>query len=292
MSTRKILVTGSTDGIGLHAAKKLASMGCSMLLHGRNRDKLAAVEETLRSIPGAGRIETYAADLSRLEEVEALAAEIRERYSSLDVLINNAGVFGTSKPRTPEGLDVRFVVNTIAPYLLTQRLLPLIARDGRIINLSSAAQSSVDLDALAGKRPLSDNEAYAQSKLAITAWSRHMALGLGDGGPVIVAINPGSLLATKMVKQAYGMNGKDITIGADILARAALSDEFSSASGKYYDNDSGRFARPHPDALDATRIEAIVNSIESVLSAWQGTGKPMPDYDRASTPVRVTPMKS
>ena len=96
-------------------------------------------------------------------------------------------------------------------------------------------------------------------------WSRHMALSL-EKGPVVVAVNPGSLLGSKMVKDAYGIAGGDIQIGADILSRAALSDEFATASGKYFDNDSGQFADPHADALDTKKSAEIVRLIESLLA--------------------------
>lgn len=113
---------------------------------------------------------------------------------------------------------------------------------------------------------LSDNAAYAQSKLALTMWSRGLALAQGVEGPAVIAVNPGSFLGTKMVKQAYGLNGRDVGIGEDILCRAALSDEFATASGQYYDNDSGRFASPHPDALDPGKSQEVVRTIEMVLA--------------------------
>jgi NAD(P)-dependent dehydrogenase (short-subunit alcohol dehydrogenase family) len=201
-----------------------------------------------------------------MTDVEALATAVTEKHSKLDVLINNAGIFKTSEPITKGGLDVRFVVNTIAPYLLTQRLLPLMASSARVINLSSAAQAPVDLEALAGRVRLDDDfAAYAQSKLALTMWSCSMALSLKDKGPLIIAVNPGSLLATKMVKEGFGTAGKDIGIGADILTRAALTDEFATASGQYFDNDSGRFASPHADALNPQKCDRVVQAIEAVL---------------------------
>ncbi len=73
-------------------------------------------------------------------------------------------------------------------------------------------------------------------------WSRDLATARKDQGPVVVAVNPGSLLASKMVKEAYGVAGGDLRIGADILTRAALADEFATAFGRYSDNDEGRFA--------------------------------------------------
>ncbi len=138
---------------------------------------------------------------------------------------------------------------------------------GRTSLLSSAAQAPVDLAALAGGRKLDDMAAYAQSKAALTMWSRHLALSLGKDGPMVVAVNPGSMLGSKMVKEAFGVAGGDIGIGAKILAHAALSDEFTDASGRYFDNDAGRFAEPHPDALDPRKSAQVVQSIETLLRA-------------------------
>jgi NAD(P)-dependent dehydrogenase (short-subunit alcohol dehydrogenase family) len=268
MSTKQktILITGSTDGIGLETAKMLVSLGHNVLLHGRSPAKLENVERALSTVANGVHVETYVADLSRMADVEELAKTVAEKHAKLDVLINNAGVFNTPHPITQDGLDVRFVVNTIAPYLLTKRLLPLFESSGRVINLSSAAQAPVDPEALVGRTKLSDNAAYAQSKLAITMWSRSMALSLKDDGPAIIAANPRSMLGSKMVKQAYGVAGGDLCIGAEILVRAALSDEFAAASGKYFDNDIGQFASPHPDALDTQKCEGIGRVIEAVLA--------------------------
>lgn len=118
-----ILVTGSTDGIGLATTRMLVSLGHHVLLHGRNPAKLKEVEEMLSALPNGGHIESYIADLSRMIDVAALAKAVTEQHVRLDVLINNAGVFRTAELVTQDGLDTRFAVNTIAPYLLA---LPLI----------------------------------------------------------------------------------------------------------------------------------------------------------------------
>jgi len=263
---KTILITGATDGIGLETSKALVGLGHKLLLHGRNPAKLEAVSKAFSSLTAGDEIEYYVADLSDMAEVKALATAVAEKCEALDVLINNAGVFRTPEPVLENGLDVRFVVNTIAPYLLTQRLLPMLGTSGRVVNLSSAAQSPVDLDALAGKRRLGEMPAYAQSKLALTMWSFELARKLDKKGPVIIAVNPKSMLGSKMVKEAYGVAGGDLRIGAEILARAALSDEFAAASGQYFDNDIGQFASPHPDALNTQKCEAIVRVIEAVLA--------------------------
>ena len=263
---KTILLTGSTDGIGLETARMLVSLGHNVLLHGRNPVKLEEVEKTLSALPDGGRVECYVSDLSCMSNVEAFAKTVAERHERLDVLINNAGIFKVSNPMTPDGLDVRFAVNTIAPYLLTRCLITLIGASGRVINLSSAAQAPVDLEALAGRGQLPDMTAYSQSKLALTMWSRSMALAIEDDGPAIIAVNPGSMLGSKMVKQAFGVAGGDLRIGAEILCRAALSDEFAAASGQYFDNDSGRLTSPHPDALNPQKCGEIVRAIEAVLA--------------------------
>ncbi|MEM8640068.1 MAG: SDR family NAD(P)-dependent oxidoreductase [Cyanobacteria bacterium P01_G01_bin.54] len=261
--SKTILITGATDGIGRETAQMLVSLGHTVLLHGRNSAKLATVAKELAA--EGGRVERYVADLSQMADVAALATAVTAKHNQLDVLINNAGVFKISNPITPDGLDVRFVVNAIAPYLLTQTLMPLLEPSGRVINVSSAAQSPVNLDALTGQvRLRQDFTAYAQSKLALTMWSR--ALALQEHRPVIIAVNPGSMLGSKMVKQAFGVAGGELRIGADILTRAALAEEFATAAGQYFDNDAGQFAPPHPDALDAQKCEGVVGAIETLLA--------------------------
>ena len=106
-------------------------------------------------------------------------------------------------------------------------------------------------------------DAYAQSKLAITVWSAELARGIPDG-QMIVAVNSSSLLATKMVKEEFGIEGNDLNIGADILIRASLSPEFADATGKYFDNDSGVFADPHDAASSPEHARAIMNALSAV----------------------------
>lgn len=252
-----ILVTGATDGIGRETAKLLVAGGHEVLLHGRNPTKL---QSALREL-GAAR--GYLADLSRIADVDRFALAVSANHPRLDVLINNAGILKSSQPKTDDGLDVRFVVNTFAPYLLAQRLLPLIPADGRIVNVSSAAQESVSLTAMAGEDELAEVSAYAQSKLALTMFSRLMA---AEVAPVVVSVNPGSLLATKMAKEAFGQSRGGVEVGAQIIRRAALAPEFADATGRYFDNDSGDFGPPHPDALDDAKASAVVAAIRRHVS--------------------------
>ena len=93
-----ILITGSTDGIGLETAKLLVNQGHHVLLHGRNPSKLEEVAMALSS--SSGQVESYVADLSLMANVEALAKSVLQKHSKLDVLINNAGVYNAQHPIT------------------------------------------------------------------------------------------------------------------------------------------------------------------------------------------------
>ena len=264
---KTILVTGATDGIGLETAKALAAKGHKLLIHGRSAEKINKTVKLLEGLETRSIIESYQADLSDFDDTRQLIADVRADHSSLDIIINNAGVFKTNAPLTNTGMDVRFCVNTFSPYMLTKGLMSLLAENGRVINLSSAAQAPVNLKALRGEVNTNDAfQAYAQSKLAMTIWSQELARELSPK-QVIVAVNPGSLLASKMVKEGFGMAGNDIAIGADILVRAALSEDFSDANGKYFDNDIKQFILPHSDAQNqqlCDQIMAVMGEVANV----------------------------
>jgi len=263
---KTILITGSTDGIGKLAAIQLAKEGHQVYVHGRNSKKLDAVIAEIKAESDNEEVKGFVADFSDLKAVKNMAAEVNQELSKLDVLINNAGIFKTPVTRTKDNFDIRFSVNYFAPYILTKAVLPLLHKGdkARVINLSSAAQAPVSLDALSGKGALSANEAYAQSKLALAMWTFHLA----EAEPDLVAIpvNPGSLLNTNMVKEAYGFHRSSANKGRDILYDLAISEKYSNESGKYFDNDIGTFGRLHPAGSGKEAINKLVAKTETLLS--------------------------
>ncbi|MFI3207436.1 MAG: SDR family NAD(P)-dependent oxidoreductase [Clostridia bacterium] len=261
---KTILITGATDGIGLETARLFAKEGHNILLHGRNYEKLEKIKNEL--LKTNENIKTFVGDLSILKSTKYLAQEILSSTDKIDVIINNAGVFVADETTTKDGLDLRFAVNTISPYLLTKMLLPILSENGRVVNLSSAAQTNVDFNAMKTGRKLSHDSAYAQSKLAIVMWSMELAKDLGEKA-VVVSVNPKSFLGSKMVKTAYGRKGYDLSIGANILHRASLSDEFADKTGSYYDNDYEEFAKPHPFALNKSNRLALIKTMDEVISS-------------------------
>lgn len=263
---KNILITGGTDGIGKLAAIKLAKKGHAIHLHGRNEQKLTKTIEEVKSLSGNEEIKGFTADFSDLASVKRMSEQLINELPKLNVLINNAGIFKSPISKNKDGLDIRFVVNYFAPYLLTNGLLPLLQKEAgsRVINLSSAAQSPISYPAFSGDAAANDREAYAQSKLAITMWSFYFASQYKDINTI--AVNPGSLLNTKMVQEAFGQHWSPANKGADILCDLAVSDSHNDDSGKYFDNDKGRFGEAHPDAYQQEKIIHLIEQTEKLLN--------------------------
>lgn len=263
--TKTILITGSTDGIGKLAAISLAKEGHELYLHGRNVEKLTMVIDEIKGLSENEKIDGFVADFKDMEAVKRMASQIKSKISKMDVLINNAGIFKSSSSMNQDGIDIRIAVNYLAPYLLTNELLPLLEKGdkARIINLSSAAQASISEDVLSGKQKVGEMQAYSQSKLAITMWSTYLAKKFS--GLTIIPVNPGSLLDTNMVREAFGHSRSSADKGGNILVQLALSEEMDKFSGHYFDNDRGFFGRAHQDAYDENKIARMIQITNEAL---------------------------
>lgn len=265
MKMKTIFITGSTDGIGKKTAIKLAKDGHQIIVHGRSPEKLEATIKEVKQVSGNENVNGFLADFSNLKSVAHMANQIVKQYPKIDVLINNAGIFKTSIEQNQEGLDVRFVVNFLSPVLLTDLLKPLLEKgeSPRIVNLSSAAQATVSMLALRGDEHVGMQQAYAQSKLALTMWSFDFAKANSE--IVTIAVNPGSLLNTKMALETYGQHWSPAEKGVDILSELALSDKHAAHSGAYFDNDKGAYADAHPDAYDPEKINQLLTKTNTLI---------------------------
>ncbi|PHI18513.1 short-chain dehydrogenase [Lewinellaceae bacterium SD302] len=263
--SKTIIITGSTDGIGKLTAHKLAAAGHEIILHGRNPEKLASVIQEIETETGSDKVCGYVADLADLSAVKHLGEQLATNHPRIDVLINNAGVYTLGSSAGNAGTDLRFLVNYLAPVVLTKALLPVLKNSTapRVINLSSAAQAAVSLTALRGEQSLGDQSAYAQSKLALTMWNNAMAQQHPD--VTFIAVNPGSLLNTKMVREAFGRHYAPADKGAQILVSLATDSKHNSQSGKYFDNDRGSYGSAHSDATDAGKTAQLMQVTEEIL---------------------------
>jgi NAD(P)-dependent dehydrogenase (short-subunit alcohol dehydrogenase family) len=259
-----VLVTGSTDGLGRLVARDLAAQGAAVLLHGRDAAKGEATLDEIRRETGNERLRYYLADLSSLENVGRLAEEVERDNPRLDVLVNNAGIGGRSGARetSADGFELRFAVNYVAGFLLTNLLLPLLRRSApaRIVNVASIGQAPIDFDDVMLERSYEAFRAYRQSKLAQIMFTFELAERLGKGSGVTVnVLHPSTLMNTKMVLEGFGHASTTVEEGAEATLRLVSAPELDGVSGRYF------------DVLDESRANAQAYDAEARRRLWEIT---------------------
>ena len=145
MSGMTCLVTGATSGIGKETALRLAALGATVIIVGRDAARGEAAGAEIRGREPLARVEVMTADLSSLAAVRRLAGEVLARNGRLDVLVNNAGVISPRRQLTADGLETTFATNHLGPFLLTSLLRGLLERSApaRVVTVSSAVHRQV-----------------------------------------------------------------------------------------------------------------------------------------------------
>ena len=193
---KKILITGGTSGVGLETARRLVAVGADVMVVGSGASKGEEAERSLNKAVGTGHATFVAADLSSLAAVRRLAATISERLDRLDVLINNAGVISTKRVETVDGNELTFAVNYLAPFLLTNKLLPLLQRSeaARILAITAAVEpiGRFHWGDLQRAQHYGGLRAYAQSKKALAMYTIELArrLRAEDTGVTANVVDP------------------------------------------------------------------------------------------------------
>ncbi|SFQ10970.1 SDR family oxidoreductase [Parafilimonas terrae] len=254
-----IFITGATDGIGKLAAIELAAKDkeATMIVHGRNKAKLDEVIAAIKHDSGNEHIEGYVADFSSLAEVKQLADDVLLKHSFINILINNAGA-GFAAPRYgKDGMETRFTVNYLAPFLLTNLLLPAIkkAAPSRIVNVSSAGQSAINFDDVMLTKNFDGVTAYTQSKLALIMFTFDLAEQLKDDNVTVNALHPGTYLDTNMVNDAGIKPLGTAQSGADAEVYLATSEDLKNITGKYF--NIKKEAKVHTQAYDLEAREKL-----------------------------------
>lgn len=251
---KTILITGATDGIGKHLAKKLASEGHHVILHGRNPQKLELALQEVRAVSLRGRVSSYLADFSKLDDVYRFVEEIKRDFQSIDVLFNNAGLYaGKERKASAENVELTFMLSVLVPYILTTELSPLLekAADGRVINTSSYMHHFAkvkDLD-FGFENNYNPGLAYNNSKLYTIWMTRYLARDffLRGSSITINAYHPG-LISTnlgndssdeKTKKSLFGRLmksfSKNLDEGIETSYYLTLSEEIRGLTGYYFD---------------------------------------------------------
>jgi len=250
-----IFITGATDGLGRALAHRLAAAGQVVLLHGRDQQKL---DHTAAEIADEHRISkplTFRADLADLAEVRRLADEVLATATRLDVLVSNAGIgFGEPDGRdrrtSADGYELRFAVNYLAGFLLTERLLPLLraSAPARIINVASLGQQALDFDDLMLERDYSGIRAYCQSKLAQIMSGFELADRLAPSDVTVNSLHPATFMPTKMVL-AERSSVDTLADGVHSVERMVSDPALAGVTGKFFDHT--REATADAQAYDA-----------------------------------------
>ena len=192
-----ILVTGANSGIGLEAVKLFAGKGAEVIMACRNVEKAEVAAAEVRAVVPEARLEIMALDLADLASVKAFADAVKQRFSTLDVLLNNAGLMAPPLQRTKDGFEIQFGTNHLGHFALTGQLLELLeAADApRIVQISSLAHRGGKLmwGNLNAEKSYSRWAFYCQSKLANLIFARDLNRRLEKAGSKVhaYAAHPG-----------------------------------------------------------------------------------------------------
>lgn len=254
--SKTIVITGASSGIGANAAGRLAAAGWEVAVVGRNPERTRAVAESTGGT-------AFLADYDRLDEVRALAASLSQRYERIDVLANNAGGLIHARGVSADGHERTLQHNHLAPFLLTNLLLPRLA-DSRVIGTASVANlfGSLRLDDLEWtKRPwLGGWQAYGTSKIATILFTQSLAAR----GIEAYAFHPGYVATSFGVDSPLVRFGNFVSRnrlgisaeqGASPLVHLAIAESTGVPSGTYFDGlkPFGRIDRSakKPDVAEA-----------------------------------------
>ena len=261
-----VLLTGATDGMGRALAADLAREGATVLVHGRDRARIAATVAEVTEAGRGGRVRSYQADLASLAEVRALAEQVVRAEPRLDVLVNNAGIGvnvpgGGARQESADGLELRFAVNYLAGYALSRRLLPLLTRSApaRIVNVASVGQQAIDFDDVMLTVDYDGMRAYRQSKLAQIMNAFDLAEELEAANVAVNALHPATFMPTKV---SPAPPASTIAQGVEATMRLITAPPEQTGTGRYFNGLAE--SRANDQAYDAEarrRLRALSASL-------------------------------
>jgi NAD(P)-dependent dehydrogenase (short-subunit alcohol dehydrogenase family) len=247
MNDKVCMVTGATSGIGKVSAREIARHGMTLVLVGRNPEKCEAVANEIKQQTGNQSVEWLQADLSSQQEIRHLAEAFQQRFSRLDVLLNNAGSIFFQREESADGIEMTIALNHLNYFLLTNLLLDTIkaSAPARIINVSSDAHKTghIDFADIEGAQSATGWKAYNQSKLANLLFTYELARRLEGTGVTVNALHPGFVASNfgmnngwmahlfRPIVKVFGITPEE---GAQTSIYLATSPEVEGVSGRYF----------------------------------------------------------
>jgi len=242
-----VLVTGANSGMGKATALALAKTGAQVVMLCRHPGRGQAALEEIRSASNNKSVMLMLCDLASIEDICRFADAFRSRYSTLSVLINNAGILASRRQLTKDGYELNFGVNYLGHFLLTNLLLDLIIpAKGRIVTLSSVAHKigSIHFDDINLTSSYGWLKAYSQSKLANVLFTYELALRLKETGATANCLHPGVVATNIIVDRQTGLGSLTARLmkhffispeqGAETAIYLATSPEVQGVSGQYF----------------------------------------------------------
>lgn len=276
-TTKTIVITGATNGIGFCAAQALANLGHRVVLHGRNEARGSDALARIRAHNPAAQVEFICADFASLTQVRRLAERINQ-LPQLHMLINNAGAMFAKRTETQDGFEATFAVNHLAPFLLTQLLLDKLKASGqaRIINVASNAHrraGPLNFADLMSQQRYVPFKVYCRSKLANMLFTRALARRLEGTTVTVNCLHPGVVRsgffanATPLMRAALWLVGDLLLIspaaGAKTILHLATSEPLT-ATGQYFVRCAPK--APARFALDDEACERLWQESERLLA--------------------------
>lgn len=237
LKNKTILITGATDGIGKQTAIDAAKQGAHVIIHGRNQKRIEITLNEISKLNTGTSAFGIKANFENLSEVNNLTNIIKDKYSKIDVIFNNAAEFIHNKKITEDGFERTFQVNYLAHFLLTEKLLSLIKNtdSSKILNVTSMIHSStIDFNNLQGEKSYSGNNAYSLSKLLNILHTYKLTNILESTQTKANCLHPG-VIETKLLNAAWS-GGLPVSEGSGTMLYAATSQITEQMGGLYLEN--------------------------------------------------------
>jgi NAD(P)-dependent dehydrogenase (short-subunit alcohol dehydrogenase family) len=241
------MVTGANSGMGKEIALGLAKMGATLVMVSRDPGRGEAARADVQAKTGNRDVELMVADLSSQQSIRHLVREFEARHDRLNVLINNAGVSLPKRVETADSLETVFATNHLAPFLLTNLLLPVLTTGApsRVVTVSSGAQAmgKIDFEDLQSVRSYNEIRVYNQSKLANILFTYELARRLEGTGVTANAVEPGFVKTNLKVPFPFSifafMRGRAVD-GAKPSLYLASAVEVEGVSGAFFNSKGAK----------------------------------------------------
>ena len=291
LSSKNIIITGANSGTGFETAKVLAAKGATIIMACRSKERGERAKKEIHLINPKAKLDLIELDLASLSSIDKFVVKFKNGYDHLDVLINNAGIVARERQLSEDGIETTFAVNHLAPFLLTNLLLPMLkaTAGARIVTVASQVHGNqLDFDNLQSEKRFHKLEPYKQSKLANILFTFELARRLAGTGVTANCLHPGVIRTGLLDNYDYmrssgnarssgniasrvkgflrraASSGTSTAEGAKLSVYLATSPDVAAVTGKYF--LSGKEAK----AADIAYDEVVAQKLWQVSETLTG----------------------